>query len=354
MSDKYGGVGELFLSLNIGHVDSDIEQLEKNIAYLEGKGLAKLNARLMEQKTKPLKFLEALAEHNFTVNLMRNVEGKGVNLKIAYEPKELDVERPPDLCIVYGGVKYVIQIKRLSSSKRESMQGKVFNEINRQLKKINIDMRVDLQLSESFASENIQGLVDFIATKASLAKCGDYYEYNSSDSRPIANFKFQTSSGSNVGFLRLGSYGDMNMIEVTGHSQQQIKDSFENAFGAFRSVCSPKTINIIVAEVVSPLMQVAGLCEALYGTEIIQHDTRLTQSVLIRQSDGMFRSPLFLEKVAAVVVVSRKNHALISDYNQVLCVNSSHLNLMMSIEGLIKIDKRIDENYFPGRGFFDF
>lgn len=344
-------LAELLKGIGIGYQDGDIEKLEKNIVTLDSIGLSKLNDRLLCEN-KGSQFLKTLAEHNFAANLMANIPNDEI-YKIQYEPCSADGGRPPDLHIVYKNTEFWIQIKRLSSLERDNRQDKIFKEIDQKIRLITADKVINLSLAADFLISDIDGLIEFIKQNVEHADDREVLEFFSAPHKLKASVEFRVAKAENIHHLRLGSTGDLNMVDVTGLSAQQIRDSFLNAHGAF--VCPQREglINIIVAEVINPLLQVSGFCEALYGTEMIEFNTGLSRDRLFRQSNGLFFDPSFYGRVGAVIGVCRKEQTLVCEYKHVLCVNPHFEGFIEPISSLLKIDEVINGDFFPSKGFFE-
>ena len=96
----------------------DVKHLAENMKLVEERGLNKLNRRLIDD-TRNIR--DTFPEHNFAITL---ISYHSTEIPLSYEPDE-GLRRPPDFKVVIGGIKYWVQIKRLSNLERENRQNKI-------------------------------------------------------------------------------------------------------------------------------------------------------------------------------------------------------------------------------------
>ena len=329
--------------LNLDYDPDDVKKLASKLEYLKNNNLEKMSNRLLEQN-KATKFLQTLTEVNFAFQLLNNLLDKKLNFKVEYEP---DVgTRPIDLVVGYNNKKYNIQIKYLSSSVRTNKQNKIVAEIKRQSNAIEANRGFTLHVSQTFTMKNVKNLMEFI--KANLSKKdGEGFVFEDS-AEAIAHIEFQTPKNKVRKHLVLCGFVISGAQEITGETKEQVKAALQNACGAFNKNNSVNEVNIIVSEITSDRRESIDFAEALYGTEFCTFNGKLKTH---RDNDGLFLQEDFSNKVAAVVVVHRKDNSLISDYEKVICVNLNH-DYIQSITDLIH-DKIIERYTWIENSFFN-
>lgn len=105
----------VFESTNYAATDEEIKLLAANMDLLAGVGLAALNRRMLQGGRG---IWDTFTEHNFAAKVARLHGGA---IAIHYEPRD-GLRRPPDFKIDIAGTTYWVQIRTLSSLKRESLQ----------------------------------------------------------------------------------------------------------------------------------------------------------------------------------------------------------------------------------------
>jgi len=303
---------ELLEKLELRYEQIDIEKLKEAIDYLNEKQLSDLCKRLL-RSTKAHKFLETLTELNFTVQLLRSFPPNQA-LDIFYEPK--NTKRPIDLVIKLDRINYYIQIKSLSNSIRENQQAQVVREIRKQIKLISSKRGLIVNVSENFKKENVNAMIKFI--KENLTKIdGEKFTF-SGPNNLIAEIEFKTMENSFRDHLVLYSFDDLDAVEITNITKEQIRGALCNAADAFEKYSSKNNINLIVSEIKSERYSI-DFADALYGTTLSKYQNGIMRNR--RDTDGLFLQENFSKKIAGVIVLHKKEMALTSQYEKVICSN---------------------------------
>lgn len=333
----------LLEKLELQYDQTDIEKLYASINYLNGKKLSDLSQRLL-RSTKPHKFLETLTEINFIVQLLKSFSSSTA-LEVLYEPKE--TKRPIDVVIKFDNINYYIQIKSLSNSIRENQQSQVIKEIRRQIKPIPCIRGISIHISNNLKKEHVNEMIDFI--KMNLAAHDNKkIIYNGSDNE-IAEIEFYTVEKPFRNHLFLHTFGDLEAVDITDMTKDQIKGALNNAAGAFEKNSSNEDINLIVSEIKRAKFQSIDFADALYGTTFLMFQNgKMTNH---RNNDGLFLQEDFSKKIAGVIVIHKKEAALTSQYEKVICINPLY-NYTQPIINLIH-DKIIDRFSWIDNSFFE-
>jgi hypothetical protein len=333
---------ELLVKLELRHDQVDMDKLKEAIDYLNEKGLSDLCQKLL-RSTKARKFLEILTELNFTVQLLNSFP-LSKNSEVFYEPK--DTKRPIDLVIKLDRINYFIQIKSLSNSIRENKQAQIIREIRSQIRLISSKRGLVVHISENFKKENVSEMIKFI--KENLTKIdSEKFTFKAPDN-VIAEIKFHAVEKSFRDHLVLYSFGDLEAVEITGITKDQIKGALYNAVGAFEKDSSKQNINLIVSEIKSAHHSI-DFADALYGTTFSTDQNGIMRNH--RDIDGLFMQENFSKKIAGVIVLHRKEMTLTSQYEKVVCSNPSY-DYIKPIINLIH-DRIIGRFTWVGDSFFE-
>lgn len=355
-NESFKDLKQYLENFKIKCTEDDCIRFKNNVALLEQKGLSELSKRLFSQ-TKRVHFLSALTEHNFTANLLKS-KPLIQNEQIKYEPNDTCSNRPPDLHININGNNYWIQIKRFSELKYQNIQNRIYDEIDNKFSCMSAAKFIILRISNDFNANDIDALVKFVREKSSGNNNEEEYVFIGSK-KGKAKFYFREPNHLKLHHLTLETIGDANKtdmnssVNITGFAKDQIKSSLLNAAGAFIEESNKKNINVIVAESDEPSHDMFDLCESLYGTVFPKYDTASHKVRCYRHHDGLFNDDSFAKKIAGVIVIRKKNHAIIDDYWQVLCSNPHNEEFSTSIAELIPIDKITNKLSDIGNGFFD-
>lgn len=333
---------ELLEKLELQHDQSDIERLKEAIDYLHEKQLSDLCKRLL-RSTKAHKFLETLTELNFTVQLLKSFPSNQA-LEIFYEPK--DTKRPIDLVVKLDRVNYYIQIKSLSNSIRENQQAQVVREIRKLIKLISTKRGLILRVSENFKKENVSEMIEYI--KKNLTKVdGEKFIFNGPDN-VIAEIEFHTAEKPFRDHLVLYSFGDLEAVEITNITKDQITAALCNAAGAFEKDSTENNINLIVSEIKSVHHSI-DFADALYGTTFSTFQDGSMRNH--RDKDGLYLQENFSKKIAGVIVLHKKGATLAGKYEKVICSNPSY-DYIKPIINLVH-DRVIERFTWIDDGFFN-
>ncbi len=367
--------------------ESDVKRLATNMVLLEKRGLGKLNKRLDDAR-KHTKIFETIAEHNFAMLL---VSRHGTTTPISYEP-DMEGQRPPDFKVEIENITYWIQMKDLSKLERENRQEKLIQKIKEKAKGIKVSKFFSCTLSDDFKEICLSELIEFITDKASTATENERFLFTGCENNQKAEIAFW--SADNIEALTLGYGGDLEVLNITGLSKEQIKQSLLNAAGAFTWDLDERNINCAVIEADSE--EDIDICDALFGTEYDIGNSSQGHVGWSRKEDGLFSDPDFSKKIAGVITIKRKGErdeeisalspeevvsrlspdekeifsnmtpeeikvALewkepgpIADYYMILYMNKKFKHLLEGMKKLLNFDKVVYYNMRPPMGDGDF
>ncbi len=326
----------------------DIMNLAKNIRLLEERGLTKLNRRLIEGGRK---VWDTFSEHNFAVKLISQHNDE---TPISYEPEELSP--PPDFKIVISGLTYWVQMKRLSNLERENRQEKIGRTIKIKAKEINIGKFFGCYVSNKFSETDIPEFMKFIADNANQSIEGKEVSFHN-DKDQKAKVDYWYPNKSKISYLTLGAFGDMDAVNETGLARSQIKQSLENASGAF--TWDVDQYKIILVAIDSDKHNDIDICDAIFGTEFEMD--RLTPdwfySSWSRKNDGFFDLPNLSKKIAGVIAMRRtERNKPVANYFFMLFINDNFKDRIDDLKNLLFFKKVIYRNMRPamgGNGYFE-
>lgn len=345
------------------------------MTLLEKRELDKLNKRLIDGGRG---IWATIAEHNFAVILVLRHSS---TIPISYEPG-IGSQRPPDFKVEIGDITYWIQIKDLAKLERENRQEKMIQQIKSAAKEIKVGKFFSCTLSNDFKEDWVPELVKFIKDKAVSAAEGKSLTFTDKNNQK-AEIKFWSARNIALSELSLGLAGDLEVVERTGLTKEQIKQSLLNAAGAFNWEVDERNINLIVVEADNE--EDIDVCDAIFGTEC-EIISKYSPS-WGRKDDGLFGKPDFSKKVAGVIAMKRKpekwklspeeersvegfakecnmtpeqykeqikQKSPIADYCLVLYMNNSFKHLLKGIKKLLSFDKIVYDNIRPpiGEGNF--
>lgn len=321
----------------------DIQSLVENMALLEKRGLSKLNYRLIQGGRN---VWDTFSEHNFASVLLSHHDNK---IPISYEPDE-GLRRPPDFKVEIEGVTYWVQMKKLAILERENRQRKIVQEIRNAAKNIEVGKFFGCELSEKFSKNDVTEFIDFITKHVENATDGREYFYPNSE-EPTAKLRFWSPNKSELSSLTLGISGDVNIVETTGLAKNQIKQSLENATGAFEWDVNQHVINLVAMD--ADGKEDIDICDAIFGTEF-EVFSKNKQS-WSRKQDGFFDLPNASRKVAGVIAMKKKERRPVSDYFFMLFANEDYRHRLNELHKLLPFDEVIFFNMRPpmGQGNFD-
>ena len=143
----------------------------------------------------------------------------------------------------------------------------------------------------------------------------------------------------------------MDMVEETGLAKDQIKQSLNNAAGAFEWDVNQNVINLIAMD--ANKHEDIDICDAVFGTEFeMFSENRQSWS---RKKDGFFLMPDFSNKVAGVIAVKGKEWSPVSDYFATLYVSDFFKDRSNDFNKLLNFSNVIHFKMRPpmGKGNFD-
>lgn len=380
MKDYLSIARKIFAGTRYEVSEKEIKKLADNIALLEGRGLCKLNKRLMDIGRGEV--WATIAEHNFAVIL---ISQQCSTTPISYELEE----GQPDFKVEIEDVTYWIQMKDLAKLERENRQDKIIRQIKMAAKEIQVGRFFSCKLSDGFKESCLSKLIDFIKDKAVSAAEEEKFLFIGENNQR-ADIEFWSPGKISLSELTLGDAGDLEIVEITGQIRKQIEGSLLNAVRAFNWEVNQKNINLIAME--ADNKEDIDICDALFGTEheIIGKDSHSWS----RKDDGLFSQPDFSNKVAGVIAIKRKRDrneeisslsheqvvsrlsaeesefaktcgmtpetikkALefkdptpIADYNRMLYMNNRFKHFHEDIERLLSFDKIVYEDMRPPMG----
>lgn len=379
MKDYLSIARKIFAGTSREASEEDVKRLADSMAILGKRGLGKLNKRLIEGGRG---IWATIAEHNFAFVL---ISRHCSTIPISYEPK-IGLQRPPDFKVEIGYITYWIQIKDLSKLERENRQYKIIQQIGRAAKEIKVGKFFDYMLSDDFKEDCMPGLINFIKDKAAFAGEGESFVFTGKSNQKV-EIKFWSARKIALSELTRGSAGDLEMVELTGLAEEQIKQSLLNAAGAFNWEVDERNINLIVMEADNE--KDIHICDAIFGTEYVLFIG--DKHSWCRKEDGLFKNTDFSRKVAGVIAMKRKRERVneneifplppdaeefakhrnmtreqikkalewkdpgpVADYSMVLYMNNRFDNFLENIKGLLSFDKVVYYNMHPSTGTGNF
>lgn len=376
MKDYLSVARKIFEGTKYEAAEEDIKKLADNIDLLERRGLGKLNERLIDAR-KHTKIFETIAEHNFAVTLLSRHNS---TIPISYEPEIEGQQRPPDFKVDVGNITYWIQMKDLAKLERVNRQNKIIQKIKEEAKKIKVGKFFSCMLSDDFKESCLPELIKFIKDKAVTATDEEKFLFKGVGNQSV-EIEFWSAKNIELSELTLGSSGDLEVVEITGLTKEQIKQSLRNAVGAFDWEIDQRNINLTVME--ADNKEDIDICDALFGTEyeIICKDSHSWS----RKDDGLFSETDFSKRVAGVIAIKRRREQVneddifplppdaesyanylkkdcgwtdekikktlewkdpgpIADYNRTLYINNSFKHRHEDIERLLTFDKIVYYN----------
>jgi hypothetical protein len=345
MSANYQELSQkVFTNAKYPASDYEIRALAKNMKLLDKHGLDKLNKRLLESTKK---VQDTLAEHNFAVKLILH---RGKKIGVRYEPDEK--VPPPDFEVVIEDKTYWIQMKKLANLERENRQNKIYDKITLLAKNIQVGMFFGCELTEQFSENDIEGLIYFLKQQATNPEVGKTYFYPNVD-EVKAVVDFWNPNKTKLQSLTLGIGGNIDVVEVTGLAQKQIKNSLKKASYAFKWDVSSDSINLIAMD--ADNHDDIDLCNAIFGTEFEKIDLTGKHHTWSRKKDGFFCFPEFSKKVAGIIMLRSKLREPVSNYYSMLYINERFKDRLDELGILLDFDKVISFNirHPMGKGNFD-
>lgn len=328
--------------LNLYYEATDVKILHRYMQCLLKYNLDTLISGLLSCN-KAIKFLEKLTEVKFAIQLIESIPVKA-KFKILYEPPF--TKRPIDFYIHFKNKKYFIQVKSLLSSIRESLQQQTINEIRRQELNIPIKRIFNLHVKNLYKNE-VTALMNFIKNNSDK-KNEQEFEYVNGKTKVV--IYFEDPKNINIENLTLRGFGDLEAVDITNMTKYQVKDSLRNAADAFEFNTDKSNFNLIVCEIKSDRSQGIDFAEAVYGSEYSYYSNRSKSVIRARENDGLFLDDSFKKKITAIIILHRKEDALSSLYEKVICINPQ-LNDISFVTDLIH-DKIIERFTGIYNGFF--
>lgn len=316
--------------------EEDIRLLANNLITLERRELFKLNKRLFDGGNN---IFDTFAEHNFAYEL---VEFNPLGTSILYEPNEVDgrvLKRPIDFVVLKGGITFWIQMKRLSSTKRDNRRSKDVEKIKRLAKEIQVNKFFWCSLSDDFNSSDVKPLVNFISHIAGDSIDDKKYKYPS-PSQTKAEVTFWKPNKAVLRNLTLGGSGGLKFVDVTGESRVQIRGSLTNAAGAFDWDTDMNNINLVAIEIGNASHDIIDLGEAVFGDELHSFGTNGKQA-WCRDDNGFLNLDKVSSKVAGIIAVKRLENLPVSRYKKLLLLNEKFKDRLAQIQTVMEFDKVI-------------
>lgn len=308
--------------------DEAIKALQDQITFIDNHGLSEMNLHLSSNAVKKNTFLAAIAEHNFLTQLINYNSG----INIQYEPSESN--RPVDFVYTKSNIKYSIQMKSLSISKRDNIQNKLISYFKNELTHIKINKYITIHNSIRFKKVDIPEFISYLNSNISSFKDNEMYCYPSKIDEKL-QFSLFPPNKKNLNNLTLGTSSDLSMIDITEESSEQIKGNLEKAIGAFETDNDNKNINLIVTE--ANEFDEIDFSQAAYGEEIYDFNNNLIK--IRRDTDGFFFKEEYSHKIAGILSTHRLDHTLVSSYKNVLYISPRFEELVDIIKAGVPIDE---------------
>lgn len=327
-NQKMKSASEMLIANKMNSDEESIQDLQDQITFIDTHGLSEMNFHLSSNARKKNTFLAAIAEHNFLTKLIKY----NSDTKVQYEPSECN--RPIDFVYKKSNIKYSIQMKSLSISKRDNIQNKLMNYLKKELTHIKINKYITIHNDIRFKKEDMPEFIGYLNSNIFSFKDNEMYSYPSEIDEKL-QFSLFPPNNKNLNHLTLGASSDLLMIDITEESSEQIKGNFEKAIGAFEHDNDNQNINLIVTE--ANEFDEIDFSQAAYGEEIYDFSTDPTS--IRRNTDGFFFKEAYSHKIAGIISAHRLDHTLISSYRNVLYINPHFEDLI----DVIKIGVPIDE-----------
>lgn len=325
---KMKSAREMLVANDMNSDDASIQALQDQITFIDTHGLSEMNLHLSSNSGKKNTFLATIAEHNFLTQLINY----NLGTKIQYEP--LVSNRPIDFVYTKSNIKYSIQMKSLSISRRDNIQKKLIGHLKNELTQIKINKYITIHTGTHFKEEDIPEFINYLTSNISSFKDNIMYSYPSEIDEKL-QFSLFPPNDKNLNNLTSGASSDLSAIDITKESSEQIKGNFEKAIGAFEHDNDHQNINLIVTE--ANEFDEIDFSQAAYGEEI--YDFSTDPISIRRDTNGFFFKEAYSHKIAGIISAHRLNHTLISSYRNVLYINPHFEDLM----DVIKIGVPIDE-----------
>jgi hypothetical protein len=250
--------------------------------------------------------------------------------------------RPPDFVVELGNLTVWIQMKKLAVTERESRQDKAIDRIKAQSANVKVPLFFWCDLAPTFELSDVERFLKFIAGMAVQGVHHKPYAWPSATDCKV-EVTFWPPRKMKLEHLTLGGAGDLNVLNVTGESCEQIRRSLQKAAGAFEWDTDDANINLIVMEIGSQSHDDIDVADAVFGKEILHH-VRGESWTFHRDGDGFFNDPAYASRVAGVVVRRRAKHEPICPYHTMLFINESFLDRIEQIQSAVGFDKLIRFN----------
>jgi len=315
--------------------NAEIKKLAENMICLEKGGLGKLNQRLIAGGRK---IWDTFAELNFAIKLISHLKD---NIPISYEPDE-GFPQPIDFKIEFGNITFWIQSKRLALLEKENRQDKIIDQIKREAKKINVGKFFVIKFSENFTEADVAEFLKFLKNSAINSEGGVEYVFPDNKQRRAA-VEFWPPKNKLAHLTHYGSTVDI--AEITGAADNQIRGSLINAAGAFKWDISQTYINLIVMD--ADNHRDIHIGNAVFGTELDFCFQGRNGIFWNRENDGLFHECEFSKKVAGVIAMRRKVREPISDCYFLLYMNKAYERCLEAIQKLFPFDKVVNYKMSP-------
>lgn len=318
--------------------EEEIQKLEQQMDLLSQFGLNNLNEILINNTRGSARNLtDFIAEHNFGAELIRF---DSYNPPL-YEPSGYN--RPPDFVISKQGVKFFLQMKKLSESERDNRRNKLIARVKRSLQSIPVGKFISITLSEEFEESELEAFISFI--NESIYSIPDNFNvaYPSEDAKR-AIIRIYPSNNIQLQHLTISSTTDMEWLNVTGQAENQVRNSLSKAVGAFDWDNDEHNINLIVME--ADDYDDIDISQAVFGTEIYTCLTDGSYS-LTRDSNGFFYDSNYDSKICGVIALRRTDKTLISHYNKTLFINDRYSHMIEIVKNVIDVDKLFTYRVIP-------
>jgi hypothetical protein len=310
--------------------EEEIQKLEQQMGLLSQFGLNNLNEILISNARGSARNLtDFIAEHNFGAELIR-FDSDNPPL---YEPPGYN--RPPDFVVPKQGVRFFLQMKKLSESERDNRRKKLIERVKRSLQAIFIGKFINIALSEEFKESDIESFISFLNDSIDSIPDNVKIAYPSENEKravieifPPTNIQLQ--------HLTVSSTRDMEWLDLTDQAEIQVRNSLAKAIGAFEWDNDEHNINLIVME--ADGYDNIDISQAVFGTEIY---TLFTDGSYRpnRDSDGFFYDPNYESKICGVVALRRTDRTLISRYTKTFFINDRYSHMIETVKTVVGIDE---------------
>ena len=205
------------------------------------------------------------------------------------------------------------------------------------------------ELCETFTEYDVPNFLTFLRENAEDSKEGMTISFTDTQQEK-ASVEFWLPKNLKLAHLTLGIARDSDVVEITGLAKEQIKQSLINAAGAFDWNLDHNNINLIAMD--ADKKDDIDICDAVFGTEFVFY--KGNRPSWSREKDGFFHEDVFINKVAGVIAMKRREWKPVSNYDLMLFVNDRFRDRLEDLNKLMSFDNIIYYYMRPLMGYGNF